>query len=213
MENKKVEKAAESIDAGTSALKRKKMDDSVEDEASLELIFASQDLDAGDHTENSSKKKRKLENKEQVSADNEAVGVLQENEQSLPTLNPKQEIKEELSKSNPDNSASDSHLPSRLLLTEFRSLVVSQPRKRDGCAAKTDHWPVNNFKKFKKVTYPGAGQLPYIIGGSDLIAAHARKNSEMEEWLRQEMEEQSRQAREESLADDLFRYDPHTKRR
>ncbi|KAJ7405022.1 Nibrin [Pitangus sulphuratus] len=55
------------------------------------------------------------------------------------------------------------------------------------------------------VAYPGAGQLPYIIGGSDLIAHHAKRSSELEEWLRQEMEEQIRHAREESLADDLFR--------
>ncbi|RMC15184.1 hypothetical protein DUI87_07366 [Hirundo rustica rustica] len=63
------------------------------------------------------------------------------------------------------------------------------------------------------VAYPGAGQLPHIIGGSDLIAHHAKKNSELEDWLRQEVEEQDRQAREESLADDLFRYDPNVKRR
>ena len=39
-----------------------------------------------------------------------------------------------------------------------------------------------------KDTFPGAGKLPHIIGGSDLIAHHARKNTELEEWLRQEME-------------------------
>ncbi|OXB69384.1 hypothetical protein ASZ78_004874 [Callipepla squamata] len=38
------------------------------------------------------------------------------------------------------------------------------------------------------VPYPGAGQLPYIIGGSDLVAHQARKNSELEEWLREELE-------------------------
>lgn len=40
----------------------------------------------------------------------------------------------------------------------------------------------------KKVAFPGAGKLPHIIGGSDLIAYHAGKNTELEEWLRQEME-------------------------
>jgi len=39
-----------------------------------------------------------------------------------------------------------------------------------------------------QVPYPGAGQLPYIIGGSDLVAHQARKNSELEEWLREELE-------------------------
>nr|XP_007999234.2 nibrin isoform X2 [Chlorocebus sabaeus] len=63
------------------------------------------------------------------------------------------------------------------------------------------------------VTYPGAGKLPHIIGGSDLIPHHARKNTELEEWLRQEMEVQNQHAKEESLADDLFRYNPYLKRR
>lgn len=39
-----------------------------------------------------------------------------------------------------------------------------------------------------QATFPGAGKLPHIIGGSDLIAHNARKNTELEEWLRQEME-------------------------
>uniref|UniRef100_A0AC11D897 Nibrin n=1 Tax=Ovis aries TaxID=9940 RepID=A0AC11D897_SHEEP len=63
------------------------------------------------------------------------------------------------------------------------------------------------------VTFPGAGKLPHIIGGSDLIAHHARKNTELEEWLRQEMEVQNQHAKEDSLADDLFRYNPNVKRR
>ncbi|XP_054451461.1 nibrin isoform X2 [Pteronotus mesoamericanus] len=63
------------------------------------------------------------------------------------------------------------------------------------------------------VTFPGAGKFPQIIGGSDLIAHHARKNTELEEWLRQEMEVQNQHAKEESLADDLFRYNPNVKRR
>ncbi|NXG49809.1 NBN protein, partial [Psilopogon haemacephalus] len=97
------------------------------------------------------------------------------------------------------------NLPSRLVLTEFRSLVVSHPSQNSQLTGNTSCEGKKNFKKFKKVTYPGAGQLPYIIGGSDLIAHHAKKNSELEEWLKQEMEEQTRHAREESLADDLFR--------
>ncbi|XP_004639408.1 nibrin [Octodon degus] len=60
---------------------------------------------------------------------------------------------------------------------------------------------------------PGAGKLPHIIGGSDLVAHHAQKNAELEEWLRQEMEVQRQHAKEESLADDLFRYNPNVKRR
>ncbi|CAI9546659.1 unnamed protein product [Staurois parvus] len=102
----------------------------------------------------------------------------------------------------------DENLPSRLLMTEFQTLVVIRP---SGCRqytsnAKQGNGP--NFKKFRKITYPGAGSFPHIIGGSDLIAHDKKKNSELEQWLRQEMEEQTQQAREQSLAEDLFRYNP-----
>ncbi|XP_054981920.1 nibrin isoform X2 [Sorex araneus] len=103
-------------------------------------------------------------------------------------------------------------LPRNVLLTEFRSLVVNKPDSRKAPGV-NDYGQLKNFKKFKKVTFPGAGKLPHIIGGSDLIAHHARKNAELEEWLRQEMEVQHQHAREESLADDLFRYNPNAKRR
>ncbi|XP_058524793.1 nibrin-like isoform X2 [Ochotona princeps] len=103
-------------------------------------------------------------------------------------------------------------LPRKLLLTEFRSLVVSST-SRSLSDVNIDYGQLKNFKKFKKVTFPGAGRMPHIIGGSDLIAHNARKNTELEEWLRQEMEVQIQHAKEESLADDLFRYNPNAKRR
>lgn len=103
-------------------------------------------------------------------------------------------------------------LPTKLLLTEFRSLVVNFNSKKAASVTK-DYGQTQNFKKFKKVAFPGSGKLPHIIGGSDLIAHNARKNAELEEWLQQEMEAQNRQAKEESLADDLFRYNPNIKRR
>uniref|UniRef100_A0A452UJI4 Nibrin n=1 Tax=Ursus maritimus TaxID=29073 RepID=A0A452UJI4_URSMA len=79
-------------------------------------------------------------------------------------------------------------LPRKILLTEFRSLVVSNSTSRNSSDVNSDYGQLKNFKKFKKVTFLGAGKLPHIIGGSDLIAHHARKNTELEEWLRQEME-------------------------
>ncbi|XP_051016531.1 nibrin [Acomys russatus] len=103
-------------------------------------------------------------------------------------------------------------LPRRVLLTEFRSLVVSHSTARSLCVL-SDYGQLKNFKKFKKTTFPGAGRLPHIIGGSDLVAHHARKNTELEEWLKHEMEVQKQQAKEDSLADDLFRYNPNVKRR
>ncbi|MEE6463612.1 hypothetical protein FKM82_005977 [Ascaphus truei] len=97
-------------------------------------------------------------------------------------------------------------LPSKLLLTEFRSLLVSRPAARHSqFTATTNLGDAVNFKKFRKIAYPGVGGFPHIIGGSDLIAHDRRKNSELEQWLRQEMEGQSQQAREDSLAEDLFR--------
>lgn len=119
--------------------------------------------------------------------------------------------KEEVS-NNDELQENSELLPSNVLLTEFRSLVViSNSRNRSD--VNNDYGQLKNFKKFKKVTFPGAGKLPHIIGGSDLIAHNARKNTELEEWLRQEMEVQIQQAKEESLADDLFRYNPNAKRR
>ncbi|KAG8520419.1 Nibrin, partial [Galemys pyrenaicus] len=82
----------------------------------------------------------------------------------------------------------DEMLPKNVLLTEFRSLVVSNSNFRSVSSVNNDYGQLKNFKKFKKVTFPGAGKLPYIIGGSDLIAHHTRKNPELEDWLRQEME-------------------------
>ncbi|XP_054841395.1 nibrin [Eublepharis macularius] len=234
MENRTSEEktAAENIPAGKHTSKKRKEFDDLEDAASLELVFDAKELDweenLGDGDgENSGgiKKKRKLETKgdgiqERNSANRETGKLSQENEQPLPALVRKQEIKEESShitryeSHNPDTFANDSSsLPNRLLLTEFRSLVVSQPTRGVDSTAKTDYEHLNNFKKFKKIPYPGAGQFPHIIGGSDLVAHSAKKNSELEEWLRQQMEEQSRHAKEESLADDLFRYDPRVKRR
>ncbi|XP_054548092.1 nibrin isoform X2 [Talpa occidentalis] len=120
--------------------------------------------------------------------------------------------KEELS--NNDNLQEDDEmLPKKVLLTEFRSLVVRNSNSSSVSSVNKDYGQLKNFKKFKKVAFPGAGKLPHIIGGSDLIAHHTRKNAELEDWLRQEMEVQNQHAKEESLADDLFRYNPNVKRR
>ncbi|XP_057647060.1 nibrin isoform X2 [Chionomys nivalis] len=129
------------------------------------------------------------------------------------------EVKKELLWSTKDETAnrdelpdSSELLPRKVLLTEFRSLVVNNSTSRS-LSMLNDCGQLKNFKKFKKVLFPGAGRLPHIIGGSDLIAHHTRKNTELEEWLRHEMEVQRQQAKEEALADDLFRYNPNVKRR
>ncbi|NXI66259.1 NBN protein, partial [Anseranas semipalmata] len=220
--------------------KRKELDDLSEDTEALEIVFESRDLDWEKQTANRDqeaqgniRKKRCLEAKgsrsEEVNVkQREENKMLREDEVgSVLTPEKRSEIKQEspvsvinhapfffFPRKNHNKIQDDSSsLPSRLLLTEFRSLVVSCPRPNSQVIGNTSCRGQRNFKMFKKVTYPGAGQLPYIIGGSDLIAHHARKNSELEEWLREELEEQNRRAREESLADDLFRYDPNVKRR
>ncbi|XP_042664700.1 nibrin isoform X1 [Centrocercus urophasianus] len=213
--------------------KRKELGDVSEDLETLEMVFESRDLDweeqtaNGDQEAQSNKRKRRcLETKgsrteEGNTKQREENEMLRKDEVgSVLTLEEKSEIEEESSVSvrnkfiNHNKLEDDSsHLPSKLLLTEFRSLVVSCPRPNSPTIRNTKCRGQNNFKTFRKVPYPGAGQLPYIIGGSDLVAHQTRKNSELEEWLREELEEQNRRAREESLADDLFRYDPNVKRR
>ncbi|NXD91650.1 NBN protein, partial [Chaetorhynchus papuensis] len=204
--------------------KRKELDDTSEDAEALEIVFSG-DLDwedqMADHdqeAQGNTRKKQCLEAKgsriQEVNVNQSEENKVLEEEQlgSVLTSEMRSNIKQESpvlvrrqlinhSKLQDDSS----NLPSRLLLTEFRSLVVSHPRQNSRLTGNTSYGGKKNFKMFRKVTYPGAGQLPHIIGGSDLIAHHAKKNSELEEWLRQEMEEQNRYAREESLADDLFR--------
>ncbi|XP_010586690.1 nibrin isoform X1 [Loxodonta africana] len=141
-----------------------------------------------------------------VSQENEIGKKCENKEESL--LSSKEEL------SNNDELQDDGEkLPRKVILTEFRSLVVTNSASRNPSLVDNDYGQLKNFKKFKKVTFPGAGKLPHIIGGSDLIAHHAQKNRELEEWLRQEMEVQNQHAKEESLADDLFRYNPNVKRR
>ncbi|XP_039404218.1 nibrin isoform X1 [Corvus cornix cornix] len=211
--------------------KRKELDDTSEDTEALEIVFSG-DLDwedqMADHdqeAQGNARKKQCLEAKgsriQEVNVNQrEENKVLKEDELgSVLTSETRSNIKQEspdlrselINHSNLQDDSSS--LPSRLLLTEFRSLVVSHPRQNSRLTGNTNYGGKKNFKMFRKVAYPGAGQLPHIIGGSDLIAHHAKKNSELEDWLRQEMEEQDRYAREESLAEDLFRYDPNVKRR
>ncbi|KFP76068.1 Nibrin, partial [Apaloderma vittatum] len=207
------------------APKRKELNDLPEDGETLEVVFGSRDLDwedpMADHdqeTQGKAPKKRCLEAKgsrvqeANVTQREENKMLKEEKPGSVLTSEMKSEIKLEspvLVRNqliNRNELQDDSrNLPSRLLLTEFRSLVVSHPRQNSQFTGNTSYGGKKNFKTFKKVAYAGAGQLPYIIGGSDLIAHHARKNADLEDWLRQEIEEQNRHAREESLADDLFR--------
>ncbi|NWZ93014.1 NBN protein, partial [Nesospiza acunhae] len=199
--------------------KRKELDDLSEDTEALEIVFGSGDIDwedqMADHDQEAQRSKRKKRCLEAKGSKIPEVTVNQQEENkvikeeelgSVLASEMKSNIKQESPVLNHSKLQDDcSNLPSRLLLTEFRSLVVSHSRQNSHLPGNNSYGGKKNFKMFKKVGYPGAGQLPHIIGGSDLIAHHAKKNSELEDWLRQEMEEQKRHAREESLADDLFR--------
>lgn len=112
-------------------------------------------------------------------------------------------------------SENDETIPSKLLLTVFKSLVVCQTGKETQItsAVNAKDTQLKNFKNFRKMLYPGAKALPKIIGGTDLKAYQTKTSSEMEEWLRQEVEDQSQKAKEENLADDLFRYNPKSIKR
>ncbi|XP_036193416.1 nibrin isoform X5 [Myotis myotis] len=103
-----------------------------------------------------------------ISKENEIGKKCEIKKESLPST------KEE--PSNKDRPQGDGEMLLRkVLLTEFRSLVVSGSASRNAPRVRGDQGPLKNFKKFRKV--------------------------------------QNQQAKEESLADDLFRYNPNVKRR
>ncbi|NXT13984.1 NBN protein, partial [Prunella fulvescens] len=188
--------------------KRKELDDLAKDTEALEIVFGSGDIDwedqMADHDQEALRSKQKKQCLETKGSRIQEVNVNQQEENnllkeeelgSLLASEMKSNIKQEspvlvrsqlISHSKLQDDSSN--LPSRLLLTEFRSLVVSHPRQNSHLTGNTSYGGKKNFKMFKKVTYPGAGQLPQIIGGSDLVAHDAKKNSELEDWLRQEME-------------------------
>uniref|UniRef100_A0A3P9I7T9 Nibrin n=1 Tax=Oryzias latipes TaxID=8090 RepID=A0A3P9I7T9_ORYLA len=100
----------------------------------------------------------------------------------------------------------DEDLPKKLILVEFRSLTVSAPPKtQPKLMQQNGH--AKNFKCFRKRQAPGVGSIP-IIGGSDLLVHNRGKNTDLDEWLRDAVEEERQSRRDESMGDDLFRYNP-----
>ncbi|XP_073702933.1 nibrin [Garra rufa] len=122
----------------------------------------------------------------------------------------KQEMQASTSKSGSEN---DSELPRRLLQIQFKSLTVSTSSRSKPSPLQTHDPNDKNVKRFRKTNAPGFNGLPNIIGGSDLVAYNRSKNSELEEWLRQAAEEEKQNEREETLGDDLFRYNPRVRRK
>ncbi|XP_074538980.1 nibrin [Halichoeres trimaculatus] len=130
----------------------------------------------------------------------------QENTTPLKPLTIKQEVHEE--------SKVDEDLPKKLVLVEFRSLTVTEPPK-----TKPQRMPDNgctkNFKRFRKLCMPGVQASLHIIRGTDLLAHNKGKNSDVDEWLKDAAEEERQSKQDETVGDDLFRYNPSklTKRR
>ncbi|XP_027009189.2 nibrin [Tachysurus fulvidraco] len=107
----------------------------------------------------------------------------------------------------------DPELPSKLLQVQFMSLTVRAPSRTRAEPLQSRDTNRKNFKRFRKVPVPGLQGLPKIIGGSDLVAHNRSKNSELEEWLKDAAEQEKQQERDETLGDDLFRYNPRTTKR
>ncbi|XP_024123155.1 nibrin isoform X1 [Oryzias melastigma] len=105
-----------------------------------------------------------------------------------------------------EESKIDEDLPKKLLLVEFRSLMVStSPKIKPKPTQQNSH--AKNFKCFRKRQTPGVGSTP-IIGGSDLLVHNRGKNTDLDEWLRDAVEEEHQNQQDEWMGDDLFRYNP-----
>ncbi|MCJ8728913.1 hypothetical protein PDJAM_G00009940 [Pangasius djambal] len=123
-------------------------------------------------------------------------------------------VKEELmGSSSGSGPEKDPELPRKLLQVQFKSLTVSAPSRTRTKPLQSRDPNGKNFKRFRKIPVPGLKGLPKIIGGSDLVAHNRSKNSELEEWLKDAAEQEKQQEREETLGDDLFRYNPRTTKR
>lgn len=101
----------------------------------------------------------------------------------------------------------EDELPKRLILVEFKDLTVAAP-SRPAPNPQTTPFNGKNFKRFRKAAVPGSEGLPNIIGGSDLLAYNKGKSSELEEWLREATEVERQTKQDQSIGDDLFRYNP-----
>ncbi|XP_029361110.1 nibrin [Echeneis naucrates] len=131
---------------------------------------------------------------------------------------PKEEVKTPLKpvfvKQEVQESKIDEDLPKKLLVVEFRSLTVTahpktKPKQTTGNSYTT------NYKCFRKSRMMSAKALPHMIGGSDLLVHNRGKNTDLDEWLKDVAEEERQSRRDETVGDDLFRYNPTklTKRR
>ncbi|XP_017280594.1 nibrin [Kryptolebias marmoratus] len=132
---------------------------------------------------------------------------------SQPGDEAKAAVKPVVVKQEVQESKFDEGLPKKLVLVEFRSLTVTSPTTKPKQIQENGHG--RNFKCFRKKRVPGADGSLHIIGGSDLLVHNRGKNSDLDEWLKDAVEEERQSRRDETIGDDLFRYNPTklTKRR
>uniref|UniRef100_H3DLW9 Nibrin n=1 Tax=Tetraodon nigroviridis TaxID=99883 RepID=H3DLW9_TETNG len=101
----------------------------------------------------------------------------------------------------------DENLPKQLVVVEYRSLTVAEgpkekPQKVPDASCK------KNFKSFRKHSVPGMRGSPDVIAGADLLVHNRGRNSDLDEWLKDAIEEERQSRRDENVGDDLFRYNP-----
>ncbi|XP_063780145.1 nibrin [Pseudophryne corroboree] len=216
-------KAPDSSLAKEASVKKRKEPDDVVEESDLENEAESGDEVSQNNPKSNAKKAKRPRLVSEDDFGDPAIDSQDRGDRTAPrpqsaqTVKPESDMEQEPEPQyectkmtvKPKDEDDDGH-PSKVLMLEFRSLVVNRPARNSQLIANSTGGNGPNFKKFRKIAYPGAGSFPHIIGGSDLIAHDKKKNSELEQWLRQEMEEQTQQAREQSLAEDLFRYNPKT---
>uniref|UniRef100_W5MW35 Nibrin n=1 Tax=Lepisosteus oculatus TaxID=7918 RepID=W5MW35_LEPOC len=214
--SKDSELARGSGDANQKSTSRKRKDmtpdcagsDAVISEAEMEELASimSEPMDEGQDFSVNASKKQKLEPAVKVKQEELSV---EENNNKSEVLKPvsqepveqERDIKYKISalKKQTDD------FPRNLIVTEFKSLLVIRPTRATADLPQSSNVNGKNFKKFRKVAFPGTAGLPKIIGGSDLVP-HQTKNSELEEWFRQEVVAKSQYEKEDSIADDIFRY-------
>uniref|UniRef100_W5MW26 Nibrin n=1 Tax=Lepisosteus oculatus TaxID=7918 RepID=W5MW26_LEPOC len=232
--SKDSELARGSGDANQKSTSRKRKDmtpdcagsDAVISEAEMEELASimSEPMDEGQDFSVNASKKQKLEPAVKVKQEELSV---EENNNKSEVLKPvsqepvEQErdikykisaLKKQTDESRVIKSEETQDFPRNLIVTEFKSLLVIRPTRATADLPQSSNVNGKNFKKFRKVAFPGTAGLPKIIGGSDLVP-HQTKNSELEEWFRQEVVAKSQYEKEDSIADDIFRYEPKISKR
>uniref|UniRef100_UPI00358ED6F9 nibrin isoform X2 n=1 Tax=Myxine glutinosa TaxID=7769 RepID=UPI00358ED6F9 len=106
-----------------------------------------------------------------------------------------------------------SELPTGLLAIRLCNLVVNSGNGCTGSVAlpSADNESFVNFKSFRKVPWSGMLDLPTVIGGRELHA-HDRLDVKRDADFQQVAQEMAQKEREDSQANDLFRWDPKRRR-